>query len=73
MVVDETRFRIGQRVRIMSSGSTATIKATFTMVRGYYDVHLDGTTSRRIAFETELEVLDVAEDGVGPPGYSPSV
>jgi hypothetical protein len=72
MVVDETTFRIGQRVRIISSGSTATIKAMFTLVPGYYDVRLDGAASGRIAFETELEVLDMAEDRAGSPGHSPS-
>ena len=73
MVIEKTTFRIGQRVRIISSGNTATIKKTFALVRGYYDVRLDGAASPRIAFETELEVLDLSEDAARPPCYSPSV
>jgi hypothetical protein len=72
MVVDQATFQIGQRVRIISSGSTATIEATFTLVRGYYDVCLDGRVTHCIAFETDLEMLDLAEDGVGLPDLSPA-
>ena len=72
MVGEERSFRIGQRVSIISSGSPATIKATFALVQGYYDVRLDGAKNRRIAFETELEVLDAAEEGADQPGYSSS-
>jgi hypothetical protein len=65
MVVDQATFQIGQRVRIISSGSTATIKAAFMLVSGYYDVCLDGIATHCIAFEADLEILDPAEDGVG--------
>lgn len=72
MVVDQATFQIGQRVRIISSGSTATIKATFTLVQGYYDVCLDGISTHHIAFEEDIEMLDPAEDGAGLPDLSRS-
>ncbi|HEU5099965.1 MAG TPA: hypothetical protein VFU22_13145 [Roseiflexaceae bacterium] len=62
MVFEEAIFHTGQRVRIISSDSIATIKAAFTLVAGYYDVCPDGDTTRRIVFETELEALDLVED-----------
>ena len=62
MVIDQTAFQIGQRVRIISSDSTATVEATFTLVSGYYDVCLDDTAIHRIAFETDLEALETVKD-----------
>jgi hypothetical protein len=62
MLIDQTVFQIGQRVRIISSDRTATVEATFTLVPGYYDVCLDNTAIHRIAFETDLEALESVKD-----------
>ena len=70
MLVEAAVFHTGQRVRIVSSDSTATIKATFPLVAGYYDVCLDGATTRRIVFETELEALEPIEEHLLPASTS---
>jgi hypothetical protein len=61
-VVDEATFRIGRRVRIRSSGSTATILATFDLSPGYYAVKLDCTRVRQIVAKNDLEALDSPSD-----------
>ena len=63
-------FWTGQRVRMIRSGSTGTINVTYTLIPGYYDVHLDGTTSCRVVFETDIEALDVVRETVTNSGRS---
>ena len=69
LVAEEATFRVGQRVRIISSGTTATIKAAFTLVPGYYYVRFDDSRNHRIAFETELEVLEHSSERWNHSGH----
>ena len=65
MELPSSLFRTGQRVRLILSGTTGTIKVTHTLIPGYYDVHLDGATTRRVVFETDIEAIDADKDEAG--------